>query len=66
MKHLIALCLLAAIATATATELRSVRFDPATGAISLTISADGFSRSQVVKSGDLAAEQQAAIAAVMG
>jgi len=66
MKYLITLCLLAAIATVNAaTELRSVRFEPATGAISLTVSEDGFSRAANINSTALSADQQTAIGSVL-
>ena len=66
MKYLIALCLLAAIATATASpELRFAIFEPASGNISLTVSEDGFSRAANINSTALSADQQTAIGSVL-
>jgi len=66
MKYLIALCLLAAIATASASpELHFARFEPASGSISLTVLEDGFSRAANINSTALSADQQTAIGSVL-
>ena len=66
MKYLIALALIIGTFAANAVpELRFARFEPATGAISLSISEDGFSRSVQLGTSDLTAEQQAAVGSVM-
>lgn len=66
MKYLIALCLLAVVATASASpELRFARFEPATGAISLTVLEDVFSRAANINSTALSADQQTAIGSVL-
>lgn len=66
MKTLTLSLLLALVGTVySAPALREARFNPATGAISLSVVEDGFSRSQAISLAALSAEQQTAVGSVM-